>query len=196
MDHINGPSATRARIENPFMAELGGINLAAARFTVPIINADEVVGAVGMLLDLRGIQSTVTQIIRENEEISSMAVYARNGFIIGSLWQDRVGRMMKDVETGYGRQIDSVVQAVSRGEDFYLNEYVPALHTNIEMILKSFEIGDSGNTWTVMIGIEEAYMLKEAHDIARFTIMLAVLFIMLTVIIVVFVVPAFVKENV
>jgi methyl-accepting chemotaxis protein len=196
MEHINGLERMNVRVGNHFIAEYGGFNRIVTRFMVPIINSDnQVTGAVGAIIDISPIQSALTQIVRENESISSMALYSADGFIIGHVWQDRVGKMIRDVEIGYGPQIDKVVNAVRMGEDLYLSEYSPALRTNIEMTLKSFEIGDSGYTWTVMIGIMEDYIFKETIDMTRFTVMLAVLFILLTATIIFVVVPGFFKEN-
>jgi methyl-accepting chemotaxis protein len=116
--------------------------------------------------------------------------------ILGSYRPERVGTMLKDVETGYGNQIDRVFQAVQNGEDYDLKEYVPALHTNVYMTLKAFEIGSSGNTWTVMIGSTEEYILTDVHRMTQFAIIIAAVFVVLTAVIVFFIINSVTKPIV
>jgi methyl-accepting chemotaxis protein len=197
MTYLNSSDSKRSRVEDPFQGNYGGKDRIVFRMMVPIIDSrSQIVGGLGMLMDISAIQPSVMQTVKDNIEISSMSIYASNGYVLGSYMPDRVGKMLRDVDTGYGDQMDRVVQAVQNGEDFFVNQYVPALHTNVEMTLSSFEIGDSGTTWTVMIGIEESYILKEVRSMTQFTIILAAIFIILTAIIVFLVVSSITKPIV
>jgi methyl-accepting chemotaxis protein len=197
MDYFNGPRAQYSRVEDPFVGNYGGSDKTVFRLMVPISNTrNEIIGGLGMLLDISGVQPTVMDTVKNNEEISSMSIYASTGYILGSYVPDRVGKMLKDVDTGYGDQVDKVVEAVAKGENMTLNNYVPALHTNVYMTLVSFEISDSGTSWTVMIGLEESYIMREVDSMREFTIMIAAVFVILSAIIVYFVVNSVTKPIV
>jgi hypothetical protein len=72
---------------------------------VPIINPNtgETVGGVGLLFRIDPIQGVVDQFIKDNDDISAMAIYSDNGFIMGSYQRDRIGKMLIDADkTLYG----------------------------------------------------------------------------------------------
>jgi methyl-accepting chemotaxis protein len=50
-----------------------------------------------------------------------------------------------------------------------------------------YQIGDSGMYWTVMTAVSESYIMKEVNAITRFTIILAVIAIIVAAVIVYFV---------
>jgi methyl-accepting chemotaxis protein len=64
------------------------------------------------------------------------------------------------------------------------------------MDLKSFQIGNSDMTWTVMVGATEDFMLLEVHEMTRFAIILAVIAIAVSAAIIFFVLTRTVKPIV
>jgi len=182
MTHITGPDAKKQKLETPVLRKVNGKDTYLLRMMVPIIDprAQEVAGAVGCLLDIGLIQNGLEQVLRENAVIAAMAIYDDTGFILASYAPDRVGKNLRDVDTIYGGRIQDAFQTVQRGENAMLSSYSPVLETNVEMNLKSFQIGASDKTWTVMIAVTEEFMLLEVYHMTRFTIILAAIAVIIS----------------
>jgi len=192
MSFLNGPNASKDRVEDPSPLKINGKDTFVFRLGVPITNprTKEVVGTVTALLDISGIQDTVLKFIKEYEEISTASIYTNSTFILANLTPDRVGKKLKDVETLYGNYLDQANQAVLDGKPFSCSSYSQVLKSNVEVKIIPFEIGNSGVTWSVMMASEESYILKEVHEMELFTLIIAVVAIIAAALIVYFTVHA------
>jgi methyl-accepting chemotaxis protein len=186
MVYLTGPDARKDRYVHPVPRNIDGKDTWYFRIMVPIINRrnNEVVGGVGLLCVIDAIQPTIENTIKTREEISAAIIYSSNGFIMGHSVPERVGKMMKDVDTLYGNYIDEAFKAVQKGESFACASYSPVLKTNVEITLQSFPMGSSGDSWSVMIAATESYILREVNEMTKFTIILAVIAIIIAAIIV------------
>ena len=186
MDYLNGPNANRERVEQPIARNIAGKETLLIRMVVPIIspNRNEVVGAVGFLLDNLGMQQTLENTVATTEEITVMAIYSSNGTILAHFIPERVGRVFTDVDMEYGDSLHDASLAVRDGKPFFASVYDFNLRTHIELNLVSFEIGNSGATWSIILGTTKAYVLREVNAITRFTIILAVTALLIAVVIV------------
>jgi methyl-accepting chemotaxis protein len=173
--YLNGSNARKERVDDPFLRTTNGKDAYLLRMMVPIINprTGEVVGGVGGLLDTASVQASVQNTIREYDEIAAMTIYSGNGMIIGHMVPERVGKMLVDVDTVFGPHIHEANQAVLGGRDFECRTYSPVLGSNVELVLNSFQIGNSNKTWSIMIVVTEKYILSEVNRIKKFTIILA-----------------------
>ena len=185
MAYIDSSNARKLRVEHPIPRNVLGKDTFLVRYMIPIINqrTNEVVGGVGCLLDIAGIQTKLQEELKQYEEIYSMAIYSSNSFIIASYAPEQVGQMLKDVETSYGSEMETAYQAVVNGTGFSTNQFVQALNTNAELIIQPFQIGNSDITWSVMIGTLESFTLKEVYEITQFTVVLAIIAILITAIV-------------
>ena len=176
MAYINGPNSGKTRVEIPFHRNINGKDEYLLRVMVPIINprTNEVVGGVGYLMVTSLMQPTVTETINSHEEVTVMAIYASNGLILAHLFPERIGKLMTDVDTFLGDSLRDANQAVLRGTDFDCTAYSEVLKTNLVVSMISFELSDSGKTWSVMIASSEDYILSDVDDITRFTIIMAI----------------------
>jgi len=186
MAYFNGPGSKKERVENPILGNVNGRNTYLIRMMAPIVNrrTNETIGGVGCLLIIDGAQGVIEQMMSIHEEISSMALYANNGFIIASYRPERIGRILVDVDTGYGSDTQAAFQAVLNGEKFETRQYVPALNTTAELIMVPFNIGNSDTRWTIMIGTTESYIFREVREITLFTVIMAVLSVIVTAVII------------
>ncbi|MDR2716626.1 MAG: hypothetical protein LBB89_00975, partial [Treponema sp.] len=127
MAHLTGPNARNARVEHPVPRTINGKDTYAIIIMVPIINPrnNEVVGSVGSLLVIDGVQPTIENTLKTREEITAMAIYSSNGFIMASYQPDRIGKMLTDVDTIYGDYIQAANQAVREGKEFTCSSYAP-----------------------------------------------------------------------
>ena len=186
MAYLNGPNARKDRVEHPYPLTIAGKNTYVFRIMVPIINTrtGEVVGGVGCLLTIDQMQPKLEETIREHEGISSMAIYSGNGFIMANYLPERIGKTLVEADTIYGNQIQDANRAVLEGKQLSMQSYSQVLRSNVEIDMSSFTIGNSDTTWTIMIATEESYILKGVRAITRFTIVLALLAILITTVIV------------
>jgi len=185
MRYLTGPNARKDRVENPFLRSAQGRDTYMFRMMVPIVNpnSNEVVGGVGIVLTIEAIQPTVEAVLADHEEVSLMAIYANNAFVIGHRFPDRIGKNLTEVDTFYGENLQRINQAVLNGEDFSCSAYSAILRTNLEVDLTPFTIGNSDTTWSIMIAASEEYILKEVRQITTFTIILALIVIVIVAII-------------
>jgi methyl-accepting chemotaxis protein len=188
MAYLNGPDSRKDRYEHPVAMNVDGKDTWYFRIMVPIINRrnGEVVGGVGCLCVIDAIQPTIESTIKVREEIDAAVMYSSNGFIIGHYVPDRVGKMMKDVDVVYGNYMDEAVKAVQNGESFNCKSYSPALKTDLEIVIESFPMGNSGKSWSLMIAAKESYILKEVNAMTRFTIIMAIIAIIISAVIIYF----------
>ncbi|MDR0463790.1 MAG: hypothetical protein LBG94_01595, partial [Treponema sp.] len=72
MDHLNGPDARKDRFDDPVPLRINGKDSFGLLIQVPIIHprTNEVIGAVGCLLDAAVIQPTLLQTLQENDNIA------------------------------------------------------------------------------------------------------------------------------
>ena len=189
MAKINSPNAKKDRFDDPIPWTINGRETFAMRIQVPIMNprTNEVIGAVGCLLDAAVIQPTVTQTLKENDDIAIMVMYSNDGTILGHFLPERIGKNMKDVDVEYGDMQQEAFNAILKGEKFSGKAYDPSLNSTIIMSMRPFSIGNSEQTWSILIGATEEHVLSDVNTITRFTVILAVIAVIIGAVITYFV---------
>ncbi|MCL2244243.1 MAG: methyl-accepting chemotaxis protein [Treponema sp.] len=189
MEHLNSPIARKDRFDDPIPMRINGKDSYGLIIQVPIIHprTNEVIGAVGCLLDMSVIQPTLEQTMKENDDIALMVMYSGNGDILAHFLPERIGKNMFDVDVEYGDAKQAAFEAIKNGEKFSGKSYDPTLNTNIIMSMHSFPIGNSDQTWSILIGASESHILKPIYDITRFTIILAAISILIGAVITYFI---------
>jgi methyl-accepting chemotaxis protein len=178
---LNGPNANKDRVEGltPFKVE--GRDTFITRLGVPIINprTNEVVGNITCLIDIAPMQEVLENTLKSLEEIWAISIYYNDGKIFASFIPDRVGKTLMDVDLQYGNgQLkEQANQAVLEGKEFYCKNWAPLLKEDLHMVMVPFEIGNSGQTWTIMMGSADSYIMKDVRMMTRFTIIMAALVI-------------------
>ncbi|MCL1931509.1 MAG: methyl-accepting chemotaxis protein [Treponema sp.] len=180
MEWLAGNPKTE-RVLPPEQRTVNGQAIWVLRFMAPVINprTNETVGGVGGYVDISGIQAVVEQTLKENEILAAMDIYGDSGFVFGSYVPERVGKFMKDVSTIYGDHLTDAIDKVSKGQEASYSSYSPVLKSNVQIELKSFKIGTSDKSWTIMTAATEDFMLAEVNEMQNFTIILAVIAIIL-----------------
>jgi len=181
MAYLNGPNSRKDRVEYPFYRKVNGVDTYLLRMMVPIINprTKEVVGGVGCLESINRMQSLVIETIDSHNEISAMAIYASNGMILAHLNPDHRGKMLSEVETIYSNNMQLANKAVLEGKDYSCSSHSQVLKIDVEIDMASFTIGNSDKTFTIMIAVDEYYILTEVRAIRKFAIILAFIVIVL-----------------
>jgi methyl-accepting chemotaxis protein len=115
---------------------------------------------------------------------------------MGNLNADRVGKMLPEVERLYGVHQKDANQAVLDGKPFSCASYSNTLKTNIRIEMQPFQIGNSNNTWSVMIASTESYIMKEVKALIRFTVFIAVMALIAAIVIIYFALGSITKPIV
>jgi methyl-accepting chemotaxis protein len=189
MARMTGPDSKKEWAEDPTPFKIGGKDTFIIRLGVPVTNprTGEVVANVACLLNIAAIETLVEETIKEHDGISAMSIYTDTGSILGSYVPERVGKKLIDVDAIYGDNMQAANQAVLDGKEFRCTSYSAVLGTNVIIDLKSFQIGASDTSWSVMIASAESYILKEVNDMTRFAVIVAVASLIVAVLVVYFV---------
>ncbi|WP_461251914.1 methyl-accepting chemotaxis protein, partial [Treponema sp. R8-4-B8] len=179
---LNGPDNKKDRVENITPFKVVGKDTFILRLGVPIINkrTNETVGNITCLIDIAPMQAVLENALKAFEEIWAISIYTNNGNILASFMPERIGKtlMEADLQYGSGQLRDQANQAVLQGKEFYCKNWAPLLKENLHMFMLPFEIGNSGVTWTIMMGSADSYIMKDVNAMTRFTIIMAAIAIL------------------
>jgi methyl-accepting chemotaxis protein len=163
MATINGFKADwQIYVDNPAPLIVFGKNTYGINMMIPIVNSrtSEVVGAVGFNLDVKVIQPVIEKTVNSfnvHKNIIAMAVYSSNGTTIGSIFPERIGKILSDEDIPlYGDNILPIYNTVVEGKYYNFKSFTSLFRENVEIVMVPFSIGiDIGyrhdTTWTVMI---------------------------------------------
>ncbi|MCL2230949.1 MAG: methyl-accepting chemotaxis protein [Treponema sp.] len=179
MEWLTGPDAKKQSIPDPFFRDIQGDEMLMVRMVTPIIDSqtNQVVGAVGMLMDVEMMQPILADTIKANDEIAAMVIYSNDGTILAHTYPDRIGKNLREVDTVYGDYMEEAIKAIAEGEAYHCSSYSEVMDLTLEIFLTPFKLGNSDTTWSIMVAATDAYILSEVRDITRFTVILAVIII-------------------
>jgi len=177
MDWMNGPNAKKENVSQPTNLKLAGVDTMCVRMMVPIINhrTSEVVGVVGLQLDTAFMQGVTENTLKTYELIYLMAIYTSDGTILAHFKPERIGKNVKDADVEYGKEMEKITKAIADGQEYQTVIFEPTKKENCELTFSPINVGESGNTWTVVIGSLDSFILAEVRSMTRFTIILAVI---------------------
>jgi methyl-accepting chemotaxis protein len=195
MAYLNGSNAHKDRVDNPEPWRVRGRDTFAFKMMIPIINhrTNEVVGGLGCLLAIDVIQTSIMDILANSEELSVMIMYSNNGTILGHFLSERIGKNTRDVDVEFGSYSQTAYQSIVDGKPFQLTMYDPNFNENINIVMEPFIIGESDTSWMILIGTRDSYIFKEVKQITIFTIILAVIAILLGAAVVYFIIDRTIK---
>jgi methyl-accepting chemotaxis protein len=173
--NMDGITAKVDMVFDPVRATVAGKNTYLVKMAVPVISrtTGRTIARVGCTLSIDAIQPAIEQVITSHgDEITIMAIYSNTGFILGHYIPDRVGQKMQNVDIEYGDSASAALNTVISGTFMEANIHDPAINANLEVVMRSFKIGNSSTTWTVMIGSSEDYILA---PIQRMTMLIAII---------------------
>ncbi len=176
-DLQNIPSSETVSDPSPRVIE--GKNGFNFQVRMPITNRDgRVIGVTGMSINAAPTQQVVQNYIDNSTDygdISLMAVYAHDGFILGHSFADRVNKNIHQADVGlYGDNISSLMNEVQNGQNTSLMTFSTTLQTDVRMILVPLQIGDdSRNLWAVMVGVLNSTIMRDVDSMIRFTLIMA-----------------------
>jgi methyl-accepting chemotaxis protein len=175
---------------NPYFRKIQGKNTTLVRLTTPIIHpkTKEVIGCVGVNCDLAALQGVVDQVIKEEKEAAFLAVYTNDGTILSSLVPERTGQNIREADKGlFINNMDKVISAIGKGEQISVDEYSPVLGQELGIVIHPFTISNADTPWSMAMGIPKTMILAEVNAMRTFTIILAIVSIVVVALIIYFV---------
>jgi len=196
--HITGPNARKDRVDNPTILKIKGKNTYITKISVPIINnhTNKVVGGLGCFLAIDTIQYILENTMKTNNEIAIMAMYSGNGTVLAHYKPERIGKRMLDIDAELGDSRKELFRATQTGKPYMNILHEPAFDEKIILIMKPFQIGNSGHNWSMLIGVPESFILKEVNSITGFTVTLIVIAILVMAVIIFAVIGIIIKPIV
>ncbi|MHC6203298.1 methyl-accepting chemotaxis protein [Breznakiellaceae bacterium SP9] len=190
-----GGLSNRIAISDPIPITLDGKETLGVIVTASISNHQgEVVGVVGVSIDLGFIQDLIETKAQENTDARAVVtVYSNNGTIVACLRRDRIGKSLAEAESGFYTNPQNVLSTIKNGQDLRLRVYSSILKDNLQVQLKRINLGSTKTPWSIMMGTEERTVFAEVNAMTRFTIMLGFVFIVVTALIVYLILSAVVK---
>jgi methyl-accepting chemotaxis protein len=195
-DDVIARLSDKEQVSDPHPQRVQGKDTNMIRFTVPVKNrkTGEVVGAVGSNVDTAYLQPLVEAMIKEKEDIAVASVYTNNGTILASYVPERIGKNVREADVPlYSAYMNDVVNAIQSGKAYSLSERSTVLNDDVEMVLYPFELGESGVKWTIMIGTRMSVILSEVNEMRMFTVLVAVVSVLIASIIIFFVAVNIIK---
>ncbi|MDR2071664.1 MAG: methyl-accepting chemotaxis protein, partial [Treponema sp.] len=177
MSIINGPNSRKEQIGDPVPQTVAGKNTYIVKVSVPVVHrkTNEVVGRVGVNVDTAYLQPIVDETIKNHLDINAMTVYSDNGTVIASYATDQIGKLLKDAQSGlFSKETNEAHDAVVRGEMRRFTEYSDVLKLNLELILYPFTIAETGVSWSLMLGTANEVIMKDINSMMTFTIIIAI----------------------
>jgi methyl-accepting chemotaxis protein len=196
MTIINGPNARNEVIDDPVPQTVQGTSTYIVTVSVPVIyrKTGEVVGRVGVEINTAYTQPVVDDTIKAHPDISAMTVYSNNATIVASYSTEQIGKLLREAQNNLFKTETAVAQdAVVRGEKYRLAEYSEVLKTELELILYPFTIGETGTSWSLMLGTEKSLILEEVTTMITSTVIIAVVLIVVLLVIIFFVAGSIAK---
>jgi methyl-accepting chemotaxis protein len=196
MEDITGANARQDLLYDPVSQVVDGKNTYTIKLTVPVIHREtnEVIGRVGVNINMAYIQPIVDEIINNLRDISAMTIYSTNSTIIGSYALEHIGKLLRDAQSAlYNEEIDDAQDVVLRGERKRFSVYSPILDQDLELILYPFPIGTTNATWSLMLGTKKDIILEDVNALTFFTIILGVAAVIATAFIVFFIAVSIAK---
>jgi methyl-accepting chemotaxis protein len=180
MNDINGEKARKDLMYNPIPQVVAGTQTHTVTITVPVIwrKTNEVVGRVGVNIDLAYMQPVVDNIINndtDSRDITAMTIYSQNSMVIASYAEEHIGKSLKDAQgTLYAKNTDVAQNTILHGEKKAFSVYSSILKKNLELILYPITIGETGATWSLMLGTEKDIILEDVTTLTVFTVILGI----------------------
>ena len=184
MDIINGPEAYKKIIYDPIPQTVAGRDTFTVKISVPIIHrrTNQVVGRIGVNVDTAETQPVLDNTIKNNSDITAITVYAHNSTIIASVIPSQVGGLLSDMQGAFfNEDTGAALNAIANGEKRRFSKYSKNLNADLEVIFYPFTIGETGVSWTLMLGTEKHLILDQINEMTIFTIIIAAAALILTV---------------
>ncbi|MDR0377239.1 MAG: HAMP domain-containing protein, partial [Spirochaetaceae bacterium] len=195
---LNGPGARNQVLMDPELQMVAGRQAHTFCMFVPIIaKNNEVIGLVGLDIGIDAVQGIVEETLKNYADISALEVYSGNGTIMGHTDKNRVGMNMQEADAAlFNGVVNEAADAIKNGKLYETEQYSPLLKTKLEIVLYPLTIGETGSSWSVMVGVTEKDILDEIYKLIRIIVIVSVIVVIVVTVIIFFMMNSVTKPIV
>jgi methyl-accepting chemotaxis protein len=142
-------------IIEPYTYRINGKEVLMTTLAMPIIHEGRFMGMANIDIDVSKIQEQVQAI--KSYEGAVAIVYTNGGIVSAHFDSQRIGKAMADTEGDVaGPYLNSLMQAIQRGDLFSFSNYVTNLETAMTFVCVPFKMGNTTSPWSLMLGIPQS----------------------------------------
>jgi signal transduction histidine kinase/CheY-like chemotaxis protein len=160
-------------IIEPYWYTIDDDEMLFSTFAVPIKKGGNVIGAVGVDIELLKIQAQATA--NKPYEGSIAIVYTNGGIISGHFDSSRLGKPMEQADSDIaGDKIAALSEAIKQGKSFSFYNALPGQGAML-FIAVPFTMGKTAAPWTYMMGIPEEIIMDPIYEMLQIGIAISLL---------------------
>ncbi|MDR0586912.1 MAG: methyl-accepting chemotaxis protein [Treponema sp.] len=161
----------------PYHYTVNGQKILLTTTAVPIKNNGRFVGVVSIDIDMAAVQKRVEQIKPYDGTVAF--VYTNGGFVGGHFDPERIGKPMMETEKDIaGPHLETLREAVQKGQRFNFNNYVPRLNENMFFMNVPLHVGRTTDPWSLMMGIPGNVISDPIYHMLAVGVVIAVLMLL------------------
>jgi methyl-accepting chemotaxis protein len=173
-------------IANPVWREGMGRQMLMVDVTAPVLSkAGKLVGVMGVNINITAIQDIVNGI--KPFETGMATVYSNDGTAAAHNIPERTGQNITVDLPLYQNHMEEVISAVRDGKAMAFRAYSPERDETYEILIQPFTVSGTGTPWSIMLGAPESKIMAEIKGMTAFTIILAIVSMIVSGVIIFFV---------
>ena len=172
-------------ITDPFWYQYNGKRLLVTSLAVPIKQNGNVVGVIGIDINMDQVQ----QISQKNKPFNSgtSAIFSNGGFVAAHFDPSRLGNNMRDTERDMaGPYFDDFIKAIKNGDLFSYVLYIAAAKAKMNVYSVPFQIGNTSSPWSFAVAIPEKIIMAPVQNMIILTIIISAVMVILVALAAVF----------
>ncbi len=173
-------------VTEPEMRTIDGADSYTVDYIVPVVTPENrIVGAVGLIFDMRYLTSLSESSVKDNEDIVSAIMYSNSGVCLTNNDPLLVGKNLNEEQSPVlGSDTSRVAAAVKNGASLEMIKYAPSLKRNVWIVMEPFSIGNTKTPWAVLLEMDQDIVLAGVLELTRYAFMIGIVFIVLVALII------------
>jgi len=171
-------------IIDPYYETVDGNRIMITSATFPITRGEQVIGAIGIDIDLTQVNEMVEKIKPFGDGFSS--IFSNTGYIVGHPDKNRLGKNARDTEKDMvGDALDDMMDAITNSKQF-IHVVQGDTGSKMMLVIEPFELGKTGTAWSAVSIIPLSTVMASVNRMTMVLIILSVVILgIITVIILV-----------
>ena len=160
-------------IVEPYIYPIDGKPYMLTSTTVPIIRDGQILGVVGVDLEMSKVQTIVEGIKPFGDGVSM--IFSNTGQILAHPDKSRVGKNLAETEGAMlGKYLNEVTSAIKKGNKYSVTYYSPENKANMIMTIQPFNVGGNYTPWAAASIIPEKTVLASVYRMTALFILFGV----------------------
>ncbi|GHU33530.1 methyl-accepting chemotaxis protein [Spirochaetia bacterium] len=160
---------------------LAGSNPLLTSLCVPVKKNGQVLGVVGLDIDIGRIEAMVSRIKPFGEDFAM--VYTNNGMVAAAFNSADVGHMALEVDEDIaGAYLSDLLQSVKKGQTFSFKNYYKPENSDLHVFSVPFFTGETTTPWSFIVGVPEWTVMAPVRQMVFTCIIIGVIVMIVTAI--------------